>query len=101
METHLERLSYFFDCSILCNFTSADRTDCFWYFVWSGVFKKDPADDSLEFVGEDLIDHTAKKERLSLYIGYAFDIVVDQCLDGRTIASVEFGGVALLTVRLT
>ncbi len=39
------------------------------------VFKKDPADDSLEFVGEDMIDHTAKKEKLSLYIGNAFDIV--------------------------
>ncbi len=39
------------------------------------VFKKDPADDSLEFVGEDLIDHTPRKERLSLYIGNAFDIV--------------------------
>ena len=39
------------------------------------VFKKDPADGTLEFVGEDLIDHTAKKEKLSLYIGDAFDIV--------------------------
>lgn len=39
------------------------------------VFKKDPADDSLEFVGEDQIDHTARKEKLSLYIGNAFDIV--------------------------
>ncbi|AQT70259.1 hypothetical protein STSP2_03465 [Anaerohalosphaera lusitana] len=39
------------------------------------VFKKDPADGMLEFVGEDMIDHTAKKEELSLYIGDAFDIV--------------------------
>jgi hypothetical protein len=39
------------------------------------VFKKDPADGSLEFVGEDLIDHTPRKEKLSLYIGDAFDIV--------------------------
>ena len=39
------------------------------------VFKKDPADASLEFVGEDTIDHTARKEKLSLYIGNAFDIV--------------------------
>ncbi len=39
------------------------------------VFKKDPADDMLEFVGEDLIDHTPRKEKLSLYIGNAFDIV--------------------------
>ncbi len=39
------------------------------------VFKKDPTDDSLEFVGEDIIDHTAKNEKLLLYIGNAFDVV--------------------------
>jgi len=39
------------------------------------VFKKDPADEMLEFVGEDAIDHTPRKEKLSLYIGNAFDIV--------------------------
>ncbi len=39
------------------------------------VFKMDPADDSLEFVGEDKIDHTPRKEKLSLYIGNAFDVV--------------------------
>ena len=39
------------------------------------VFKKDPADGMLEFVGEDFIDHTPRKEKLSLYIGDAFDIV--------------------------
>ncbi len=41
------------------------------------TFKVDPADGSLEFVGEDTIDHTAKKEKISLYIGNAFDLVVD------------------------
>jgi len=41
------------------------------------VFKKDPADDMLEFVGEDEIDHTPRKEKLSLYIGNAFDIAVE------------------------
>jgi len=44
------------------------------------VFKKDPADGSLEFVGEDTIDHTAKKEKLSLYIGNAFDVAVEYTL---------------------
>ncbi len=39
------------------------------------VFKKDPADKMLEFVGEDRIGHTARKEKLSLYIGNAFDVV--------------------------
>jgi hypothetical protein len=40
------------------------------------VFKKD-TDGSLEFVGEDLIDHTPNKDKLSLYIGDAFDITVE------------------------
>lgn len=44
------------------------------------VFKKDPADDSLEFVGEDTIDHTPKDEKLSLYIGDAFDVVAEQTM---------------------
>ena len=44
------------------------------------VFKKDPADESLEFVGEDMIDHTPRKEKLSLYIGNAFDIVPEYTL---------------------
>jgi hypothetical protein len=44
------------------------------------VFKKDTADDSLEFVGEDRIDHTAKDEKVSLYIGDAFDIAAEQTL---------------------
>ena len=44
------------------------------------VFKKDPADDMLEFVGEDRIDHTARKEKLLLYIGDAFDIVPEYTL---------------------
>jgi len=39
------------------------------------VYKKDPADASLEFVGEDEIDHTPKDEELKLYVGDAFDIV--------------------------
>ena len=44
------------------------------------VFKKDPADEMLEFVGEDKIDHTARKEKLSLYIGNAFDVVPEHTL---------------------
>ena len=44
------------------------------------VFKKDPADGMLEFVGEDRIDHTAKKEKISLYIGDAFDIVPEHTM---------------------
>jgi hypothetical protein len=39
------------------------------------VYKRDPVDNSLEFIGEDTIDHTPKDEHLNLQIGTAFDIV--------------------------
>jgi len=39
------------------------------------VFKQDPDDEALEFIGEEKIDHTPKDEELSLRIGNAFDIV--------------------------
>ena len=38
------------------------------------VYKSDG--DAIEFIGEDLIDHTPKNETLKLKIGEAFDIVV-------------------------
>jgi hypothetical protein len=44
------------------------------------VFKADPADGTLEFVGEDKIDHTPRKEKLLLYIGNAFDIAAEYTL---------------------
>lgn len=39
------------------------------------VFKQDPEDGALEFVGEERIDHTPKDEQISLRVGNAFDIV--------------------------
>ena len=36
--------------------------------------KQDPADNAMEFIGEERIDHTPKDEDLSLYIGNAFDV---------------------------
>ena len=39
------------------------------------VYKQDPDDKALEFVGEEQIDHTPKDENLSLQIGNAFDLV--------------------------
>ena len=39
------------------------------------VSKMDPADRSLEFIGEDLIDHTARDERVQIKLGSAFDVV--------------------------
>ncbi|MAE62419.1 MAG: DUF4139 domain-containing protein [Planctomycetaceae bacterium] len=38
------------------------------------VYKRDDADDSLEFVGEDLIDHTAKGAQILIRVGNAFDV---------------------------
>ena len=39
------------------------------------VNKLDPADDSLEFIGEDTIDHTPKDEKVLIRMGSAFDVV--------------------------
>lgn len=38
------------------------------------VYKRD-TDGALQFIGEDQIDHTAKDEKVRLYIGDAFDVV--------------------------
>lgn len=35
----------------------------------------DPADDSLEFIGEDIIDHTPRNEEVLVQMGNAFDVV--------------------------
>jgi len=47
------------------------------------VYKRDPADNDLEFVGEDQIDHTPKDEDLKLYVGDAFDIVGEKTVTDR------------------
>ena len=39
------------------------------------VSKLDPADKTLEFIGEDSIDHTPKNEKVLLKMGSAFDVV--------------------------
>jgi hypothetical protein len=39
------------------------------------VSKLDDADKSLEFIGEDTIDHTAKNEKVLIKLGSAFDVV--------------------------
>lgn len=39
------------------------------------ISKRDPSDNSLEFVGEDEIDHTPKNEKIRMTTGNAFDIV--------------------------
>lgn len=39
------------------------------------VYKQDSADEALEFIGEDLIDHTPKDEKVLVRLGQAFDVV--------------------------
>ena len=52
------------------------------------VSRLDPADDSLEFIGEDVIDHTPRDEKVRVKLGSAFDVVgqrkqVDFRIDSR------------------
>lgn len=39
------------------------------------VSKQDPADNTLEFIGEDTIDHTPRNEEVLIKMGSAFDVV--------------------------
>ena len=39
------------------------------------VSKLDSADDTLEFIGEDIIDHTPRNEKIRIKLGAAFDVV--------------------------
>jgi hypothetical protein len=54
------------------------------------LYKADEADNSLEFIGEDQIEHTPKDEALKLSIGKGFDIVFEYNeIDRRKIAGFE------------
>lgn len=53
------------------------------------VMQLDPADQSLEFIGEDVLDHTPRNEDVLIQMGNAFDIVgerkqTDFRLDSRS-----------------
>ena len=41
------------------------------------VYKNDESDSSLQFIGEDRIDHTPKNETVKIKIGESFDIVAE------------------------
>ncbi len=47
------------------------------------VYKQDPADASLEFIGEDLLDHTPKDEKVRLFLGNAFDLKAERAMTNR------------------
>jgi hypothetical protein len=42
------------------------------------INKEDPTDGSLEFIGEDVIDHTPRDENVRVGLGNAFDIVAER-----------------------
>lgn len=49
------------------------------------VYKQDPADNTLEFVGEDLIDHTPKNQTVLIKTGNAFDVTGERTQTDFTI----------------
>ena len=54
------------------------------------VFKADKAYNSLEFIGEDSIDHTPKDEKVTLNTGNAFDISANK--EAKNFRSFSNGG---------
>ncbi len=49
------------------------------------VYKEDPADGTLEFIGEDLIAHTPRNETVKIRLGEAFDVVGERTRTDFTI----------------
>ncbi|MCH2161411.1 MAG: DUF4139 domain-containing protein [Phycisphaerales bacterium] len=49
------------------------------------TYKEDPADGTLEFIGEDLIDHTPRNETVRIKLGNAFDVVGERTRTNFTI----------------
>ena len=63
------------------------------------VYQED-VDGGAEFVGEDAIDHTPRDEKLSLYLGDAFDVVGERVqTDFRQIDKREIEETVQVTVR--
>ncbi|MCH2038663.1 MAG: hypothetical protein MK137_08750, partial [Rickettsiales bacterium] len=44
------------------------------------VSKRDEADGNLEFIGESVIDHTPKDEKVDVKLGNAFDVVAKRII---------------------
>jgi hypothetical protein len=51
------------------------------------VYKRDEADKNLEFIGEDVIQHTPKDEQVMIKMGSAFDIVGERKQTNFTVNS--------------
>ena len=46
------------------------------------AYKQDPNDGTLEFIGEDLIDHTPRNETVRIKLGNSFDVVGERKVVG-------------------
>jgi len=55
------------------------------------VYKTDPEDQTLQFIGEDEIDHTPKDELVRIYLGDAFDVVGERIQTNFKINRNRFG----------
>jgi hypothetical protein len=63
------------------------------------VMKRDN-DGTLEFIGEDRIDHTPRDEKLTLHVGNAFDLVGDrQVASSRTLGERESEETVEITLK--
>ncbi len=63
------------------------------------VYKKDDA-GSEQFAGEDAVDHTARDERVTLFVGEAFDVVADRSqTDWRAVSPRESESSYRISIR--
>lgn len=53
------------------------------------AYKQDPKDGTLEFIGEDLIDHTPRNETVRIKLGDAFDVVGERGITDFKVDSVR------------
>ena len=65
------------------------------------VFKEDDSDGSLEFIGEDSIDHTPKNENITITTGNAFDIVAEKTVKSRVSTDNQGGYSAESSIKVT
>lgn len=65
------------------------------------VFKEDKADNSLQFIGQDRINHTPKDENITIGTGNAFDIVSEKIVKSRTSTDNQGGYSADVNMRVS
>ncbi len=65
------------------------------------MFKQDKDDGSLEFIGEDSINHTPKDENLTITTGNAFDLVANKIAKTRVQTDNNGGYSAEMSMNVT